>query len=139
MTSVPDGIKYLNKGGLTLMNPCMLPYTRALIEKISSLVNEERCCELGKDIIAAALTEIENDERIAQIFKQCIMNTEIDSSSPLIFPRIYHELCKKMFHARVNEFMTAAEELELEKKGKAVKVDQCLRDQLKTYSSNMHR
>ena len=41
----------------------------------------------------------------------------------------------KVFHARVNEYMVATEEIELEKAGKAVKVKQCLRDELKTFSS----
>ena len=41
----------------------------------------------------------------------------------------------KVFHARVNEYMVASEEIELEKAGKAVKVEQCLRDELKTFSA----
>ncbi len=40
-----------------------------------------------------------------------------------------------MFHPRANEYMTAATEIELERSGKAVKADQSLRDQLKTYSA----
>ena len=37
----------------------------------------------------------------------------------------------------MNEFMTAAVEIELQKSGKAVKADQCLVDQLKTFSAMM--
>ena len=40
---------------------------------------------------------------------------------------------KKVFHARVNEYMTAS--IELERSGKVVKADQRLRDQLKTFSA----
>ena len=40
-----------------------------------------------------------------------------------------------MFHARINEYMTAAVEIHLERSGKAIKADQSLRDQLKTYSA----
>ena len=35
----------------------------------------------------------------------------------------------------MNEYMTAAVEIDLERSGKAVKADQSLRDQLKTYSA----
>ena len=41
----------------------------------------------------------------------------------------------KIIHARVNEYMIVSEELELERAGKVVKVEQCLRDQLKTFSA----
>ena len=45
------------------------------------------------------------------------------------------ELVHKVFHAQVNEYMNAAEEIKLEREGKAVRADQCLRDTLKTISS----
>lgn len=47
MNLVPYGIQQLNQGGLVIMDPVMLPYLRALIEKISSLVNEDKCHESG--------------------------------------------------------------------------------------------
>ena len=47
---------------------------------------------------------------------------------------MYKELTAKIFHARINEYMSATEEIELEQKGKAVRVEQSLRDQLKTFS-----
>ena len=50
LSMVPYGIQQLNQGGLVIMNPCMLPYLRTLIGKVSSLVNEERCKEFGKRI-----------------------------------------------------------------------------------------
>ena len=134
-SSLPSGIHYLNQGGLVIMNPCMLPYLRALIERVSSLVNEEQCREFGKHMIDAACTEIEKDKKVASTFLESIKHAGIDSSSSFVYPKIYNELSKKMFHARVNEFMTAAVEVELDRSGKAVKVDQCLRDQLKTFSS----
>ena len=44
------------------------------------------------------------------------------------------ELMRKVFHARTNEYMVAAEEIQLEKEGKVVKAEQSLRDSLKTLS-----
>lgn len=34
MTMIPEQIHDLNQGGLVIMNPCMLPYLRVLIEKV---------------------------------------------------------------------------------------------------------
>ena len=44
-----------------------------------------------------------------------------------------------MFHARVNEYMTASIEVQLEKTGKVVNADQGLRDELKTFSAKKRR
>ena len=85
-------------------------------------------------MIEAACQDIETDKELVNTFAQCIQDTGVDVSSPII-PRLHNELSKKMFHARVNEFMTASVEIDLERNGKAVKVDQSLRDQLKTFSA----
>ena len=49
--------------------------------------------------------------------------------------RVCIEFCMKIIRARVNEYMIASEKVELERAGKAVKVEQCLRDELKTFSA----
>lgn len=49
--------------------------------------------------------------------------------------RLYKVFCMKIFHARLNEYMVVSEEIELERAGKAVKVEQSLRDELKTFSA----
>ena len=138
MTMVPQQIHDLNQGGLVIMNPCMLPYLRVLIERVSSLVNDKRCQEFGKSMIKAASIGIENDKEISRTFIECVKECGIEIS-PLIFPRIYNKITKKMFHARVNEYMTASIEVQLEKTGKVVNADQGLRDELKTFSAKKRR
>jgi hypothetical protein len=53
------------------------------------------------------------------------------------------KLCKefslKIFHARINEYFSAAEEINLEQLEKAVKAEQGLRDTLKAFSSMKSR
>ena len=135
---LPSGVQLLNRGGLVIISPSLLPYLRALIEKVSSLVNEERCREYGQYMIDVARLAIEDDSNINSSFIRCIQAAGVDSKCPII-PQVYSELSKKLFHARVNEYMTAAVEIELEKNGKAVKADQCLRDHLKTFSGMKKR
>ena len=53
--------------------------------------------------------------------------------------KLFSEFCMKVFHARVNEYMVASEEIKLEKAGNAVKAEQCLRDELKTFSASKCR
>ena len=127
---VPYGIQQLNQGGLVIM----LPYLRALIEKVSSLVNEDQSREFGQHMVEIARSKIESDSDLNETFIHCIKNAGVDPLNPII-PKVYEELSRKMFHARVNEYMTAAVEIDLERSGKVVKADQSLRDQLKTYSA----
>ena len=131
---VPYGIHQLNQGGLVIMDPFMLPYLRALIEKGSSLVNEDQSCEFGQHMVEIARSKIESDSDLNETFIHCIENAGVDPLNPII-PKVYKELSREMFHVRVNEYMTAAVEIDLERSGKAVKADQSLRDQLKTYSA----
>jgi hypothetical protein len=75
--------------------------------------------------------ELESDNELYKMF---------EASTPVsVYPecgqRLYNEFCMKIFHARVNECMVASEEIELERAGKAIKVEQHLRDELKTFSA----
>lgn len=78
-----------------------------------------------------------NDGELFRLFVKCIQAADVDVELPSIanvVPKLHILLVKKVFHARVNEFMTASVEIELEKNGKAVPVEQSLRDKLKTFS-----
>ena len=63
-----------------------------------------------------------------------MLGVNLDTVATII-PRLQSELSKKMFHARVNEYFTASTEIELQRSGKAVKAEQSLCDQLKTFSA----
>lgn len=119
------------------METCMLPYLRIVIEKVSLLVNEDKCHDLGTHMIEVACKELEDDADLFRTFVKCADEAHVDVADPAVaalIPRLHKELSKKLFHARVNEYMTASTEIELERRGRAVEVEQSLRDQLKTFS-----
>ena len=129
---LPGPILDLNQGGLHIVVPEMLPFLRNLVEKVASKVNDDTRQEHGQQLIKIAKREIENDTELLKSFETCIRKSEYPKECVL---RLYSEFCIKVFHARVNEYMVASEEIELEKSGKAVKAEQCLRDELKTFSA----
>lgn len=136
--SVPYAIECLNQGRLVIIDPCMLPYIRLLVEKVMSHVNDDQCKQAGQHVIKVARKKIEIDVEIREAFMSCVEHCNVTPSNSTMstITRVYEEMTLKIFHARVNEYMTASVEMELEKSGKAVKADQSLRDELKTYSSN---
>jgi hypothetical protein len=72
------------------------------------------------------------------LFTKCLSNAgnvRLNEFDMDVVSLIRLEISKKVFHARVNEFMEANKELNLEKTDTVTDADQCLRDLLKTYSS----
>ena len=129
---LPTPIKDLKQGGLHVISPKMLPFLRQLVEKVASKVNDDMRQEYGDQVIKLAKQELESDSELHAVFERCTVSTDISKESE---KKLFNEFSMKVFHARVNEYMIATEEIELEKAGKAVKVEQCLRDELKTFSA----
>jgi hypothetical protein len=130
---LPIPIQQLKKRGLHMMRPEMLPFLRNVVEAVGLVINDDMRREHGHNMITEAEKQIASDHKLQSSFQTCV--TAIDSKfTQECLQCVYKELTAKIFHARINEYMSAAEEIELEQKGKAVKVEQSLRDQLKTFS-----
>ena len=112
---LPVPILELNQGGLHMVTPELLPFLRQLVEKVASEVNDEALKELGQ-LIKTAKSEHESDSELYKTFESCVFL----SAYPECGQSMYREFCMKIIHARVNEYMIASEELELEKAGKVM-------------------
>ena len=86
----------------------MLPFLRYVVEETTSLVNDERCREHGRNMIGFTQCEIKADTMAMSLFTPTIFATDCKI-------RVCTELIHKIFHARVNEYMSATEEVQLEK------------------------
>ena len=128
---LPSAIQYLQQGGLDIISPRMLPFLRSVVEKTTSLVNDERARQHGRNTVELAQREIKADATLISLFSEHTPTTFTTDCKT----RVCTELIQKIFHARVNEYMSAAQEVQLEKEGKVVKAEQSLRDSLKTLSA----
>ena len=107
---------------------------------MSSVVNEQSCKYHGKDMLKVAEAEFCCDStanKFFQLFSQHIPSTPILSTHCQM--QLCQEFTLKIFHARINEYFSAAEEIQLEQTGKAVKAEQGLRDTLMTFSAMKSR
>ena len=101
------------------------------MDKTASLVNEQSCKDHGKEMLKVAEADYCNatTNTFFQLFMQYIPST------PTLTTEYKMKLCKeftlKIFHARIE--YSAAEEINLEQLGKAVKAG--LRNTLKALSS----
>ena len=81
------------------------------------------CDEHGHHVIKLTKQELEGNRDLHALIERCstlVSNLPKESEN-----KLFDELC------RVNEYIVAIEEIELEKAGKAVKVEQCLRNEFK--------
>lgn len=63
-------------------------------------------------MIEIARSNIESNIDINETFIHCIKNAGVDPLNTIV-STVYKELSSKVFHARRNEYMTAAVEIEL--------------------------
>lgn len=100
MASVTYGNQKLNEVCLVIIDSCMPPYLRAVIQIMSSLVNDD---QHGQHMIQTAQTVIESDEYLHEAFTRSIKAIDGLNLQNTFVPHIYEELSRKLFHARVNE------------------------------------
>ena len=53
-SQIPRAIQQLNRGGLSVPSPTLLPFLRMIVEKTTSLVNDQKCTEHGRHVIKLA-------------------------------------------------------------------------------------
>ena len=114
---VPPAIQQLTRGGLAVSSPTLLPLLHKIVEKTCSSVNEQMSKEHGRHMVELAKQELDIDSELKQIFDNLVsskFSSECKAS-------VLRELTHKVFHARVNEYMNATKEIELEHESKAVK------------------
>ncbi len=85
-------------------------------------------------MLEVACKDIEDNTDLNDTFVKCIQDAGVVKSAAVI-SLLHNQISRKLFHARVNEYMRALIELELERSGKAVMADQSLCDHLKTFSA----
>ena len=134
----------LNQGGLVNVSSAMLPFFKLLLTMTNELINHNMLKKHGQEMIKVALEKILGSRDLDLSFSSCLDSIVCDVSDlheydKSVMDRIRIEMMKKVFHSRVNEFMEAEKELDLESKGKVTDAYQSLRDILKTYSNSQTR
>ena len=103
-------------------------------------MNEQSGKDHGKEMLKVAEAEFCNESTTNKFFK--LFMQHIPNTSTLTTERkmkLCQEFTLKIFHARINEYFSAAKEIHLEQLGKAVKAEQGLRDTLKAFSTMKSR
>ena len=119
---IPSAIHHLQRGGMHINTPRIVPLLRAVVDKTAYLVNEQSGKDHGKEMLKVPEAEFCNKSTTNTLFKLSMQH--IPSTSTLTTERkmkLCQEFTLKIFHARINEYFSAAEEMHLEQLGKAVK------------------
>ena len=118
------------------VSPVLLPFFNHLLGAIHEHILYNKLKEHGKSMVKVGLDKIITNDDLKSLFGDCLKKTGIVfEENDENVNRIWMEITKKVFHARVDEFMEARKELDLESSGKVTDANQSLRDTLKTYSN----
>ena len=82
-------------------------------------MNDERARQHGRNTVELAQCEVKADATLI-LFSEHTPTTFTTDCKTCVCT----QLIQKIFHARVNEYMSAAQEVQLEKEGKVVKIEQ---------------
>jgi hypothetical protein len=88
------------------------------MQLINTNINFEKLKEYNKDMTKVALDEIESGDELNVLFTKCLSNAgnvRLNEFDMDVVNLIRLEISKEVFHTRVNEFMEANEELNLER------------------------
>ena len=69
---IPSAIRHLQQGGLDIISPQRFPFLRYVVEKTTSLVNDEKCKEQGRNMLKSAQSELKADLEMVELFSKQI-------------------------------------------------------------------
>ena len=119
---LPSPVQYLQEGGLEMVKSEMLPFLRRLVGKVVFFNQWCKEKKYGKNMIDLAVKEIDNDLELFGAFKECLSEVlDFTNYEENDIASVYLAFTKKIVRARINEYMTAADEIDLQEAGKIVK------------------
>lgn len=112
---LPPAIQQLTRVGLDIQSPTLLPLLCKIVEKTFSLVNEKVSRKRGRQMIEHAKQQLDDCSEVKEAFDNVVPPTFSTESKTSVLTELVH----KVF---MHELTNAAEEIELEQEGKAVKL-----------------
>lgn len=156
--NLPAALHYLDRGRLTFPQPSIIPFLRALEDRMLEILNETNYKRYGKRLFEVGQkpplpqyilitrsyshcsmqitkTTVLEDQSLQQTFQEAvdqIVSSPVDRETA---KRVHAVILAKVFIARCNEYLRAINDEATRKDKKTVDVHIGLRDKLKTYAA----
>ena len=137
-TSLPRGVQYLDRGGLTFIHSSLLSWLQKVEASVKVYLNQDGFAKYGEKIFEVTKNTILKDATLALQFTNAVKELHVSCSENTIIQEVHVMLLTKYYNARSNEFLRNITKLTCIKRNKGVDVNVGLRDKLKCYAANKH-
>ena len=136
-TTLPVGVQYLDRGGMTFCKPNLLPWLQKVEASVKVYLNQDGYARYGEHIFEVTKETILKDATLTLVFTDSVKELHVSCSESTI-KEVHTKLLIKYYNARSNEFLRNVTKLTCIKSNKAVDVNVGLRDKLKCYAVDKH-
>ena len=136
---IPGYLQYQDEGYMYF--PCteLLPFLKAVDIKTKEHANSERFMELGADLLTTVSNLVENSSDLQALFTAAVLTKapEVTALPVNQLNNVFKELCRKLCHTRVQEFLDSFKQSTASKQGSATLSELNLRDTLLSHHVNI--
>ena len=129
-SNIPSSLKSLDEGNLIFPRIELLPFLKSVDNEVRKLATDSTLKKYPSKFLGMCQNAVLNNERLEMDFRLIVVSiVEVEAAS---VKGIVNGLFQYLF--RINEFLNARMERELEDQGKVVDADELLRPRLKAYA-----
>ena len=135
---IPSSLQYRHQGFMYFPDPALIPFVKAVDDKVRTVANDKGIVRHGKNTVAMASDIIKADKTLPQLFKTILKNKfESPDSMRESIDSIYSEFTRKLYNTRLAEFIDCYRQKQAAEKGSATLSGQNLRDTLLSQHTNL--
>ena len=136
-TSLPRGVQYLDRGGLTFIHSSLLSWLQKVEASIKVYLNQDGFAKYGENIFEVTKKTVLKDATLELQFTKAVKELHAPCHEKTV-QEVHVMLLTKYYNARSNEFLRNITKLTCIKRNKGVDVNVGLRDKLKCYAADKH-
>lgn len=128
---IPASLQYRDRGFMYFPDSSLIPFIKAVDNKVRSIAHNDGIKQHGKNIIAVASEEVKADKSLQEHFVR-IIASKFDCLDGMMesVNFVYSEFTRKLYNTRLAEFIDCYRQTQAAKKGSATLSGQNLRDTL---------
>ena len=130
-STIPTSLQYRDKGFMYFPDKALIPFIKAVDDKIKQVANNEGVQKHGRNIVQVASEHVKTDTSFKLNFEKFLL-TKFDSLDDMSIAvhSVYTEFLRKLCNTRLGEFLDSYRQIQLTDSGSATLSGQNLRDTL---------
>ena len=134
-STISSILKNLDEGNLLFSRAEMITFLRSVDNEVREFATDSNLRRYPSKFLSMCQDAVLNNETLEMDFRLLVVSlTNLEYTDAEILVRLFKVLVSKLANTRINEFMNARIERDLEGQNKVVDADEMLRPRLKAYA-----